>query len=121
VPAQPTCEGLKKKVGKLEEELRERKAHIADLQHRVAELERIYKELSQFAHRITRDLEEPLGAVRRYLQFVDARYKDRIDPDAAAFIDSAVDGADRMQGLIAEFLTYLQQSESDGDTVEPAK
>jgi light-regulated signal transduction histidine kinase (bacteriophytochrome) len=48
------------------------------------------------------DLTEPLDIVIRYLRFVEARYKGRLDSEANEFIAEAVDGANRMRQIIAD-------------------
>lgn len=44
--------------------------------------------------------------ITSYLQLLEQRYKNKIDPDANEFIEFAVDGAKRMQRLIDDLLTY---------------
>jgi light-regulated signal transduction histidine kinase (bacteriophytochrome) len=48
------------------------------------------------------DLQEPLGDVTRYLRFVEARYKGRLDADTNKFIADAVDGAKRIEQIILD-------------------
>ena len=111
----PTYEELRQTVKELEEEALEYKRAAAKLQRRVVELEENSQRLSHYADQVSQDLQEPLDEVTRYLQFVDARYKDRLDPDAAAFIDSAVDAATRMQGLIVKLSTYMGRKDREED------
>ena len=92
-------------------DITERKRSIDDLRRSNADLE-------QFANIASHDLQEPLRMVASYAELLAERYQGQLDERADKYIRYAVDGARRMQRLVADLLAYSRVG-SQGHALVP--
>jgi light-regulated signal transduction histidine kinase (bacteriophytochrome) len=78
----------------------------ADLRATQAELERSNQELERFAYVASHDLREPLRSVSGFIRLLSRRHADALDEDGRTWIRYALQGAERMNALIADLLEY---------------
>jgi PAS domain S-box-containing protein len=98
-------------------DITDRKKAEEALAQRTEELARSNAELQQFASLASHDLQEPLRTVANFAQFLQERYKDKLDAKADEFIYFMVDAAARMQQLINDLLAYSRVGSHSKDFV----
>jgi PAS domain S-box-containing protein len=85
--------------------------HLAD------ELARSNKDLEQFAYVSSHDLKEPLRMVTGFMGLFEKKYAGTLDAAGEQYIRYAVDGANRMQWLIDDLLSYSRVGSKGGKPV----
>ena len=92
-----------------------------ELERRVAsrtlELTRSNEALRQFAWAASHDLQEPLRIVVSYSQLLDRR-AENLTPEVRGFLDTIVNGALRMESLLASLREYVFASDAGSEDTE---
>lgn len=92
--------------------IREYEDELIELNNSISEttlkLELTNKELIQFAHVVSHDLQEPLRMVTSFLTLLKDHLGDKFDETADEYMYFAVDGAMRMKNLILDLLEYAR-------------
>ncbi|MBC7816987.1 MAG: PAS domain S-box protein [Planctomycetaceae bacterium] len=78
------------------------------LERHAQNLERSNLDLQQFAYVASHDLQEPLRAVSSYCQLIEKNYSGQLDERAIRWLQFVVNGAQRMQSLVRDLLTYAR-------------
>jgi PAS domain S-box-containing protein len=69
-------------------------------------LQKINKELEQFAYVTSHDLQEPLRSMTSFTQLLSTRYSDQFDDKAKEYFGFIVDASTRMERLINDLLEF---------------
>ncbi len=95
------------------------KIHQSDLEKTVADqtsqltemidkLKKSNEELQQFAYIASHDFRQPLRMISSYLGLLNRKYGDNFDEDGKTFINFAMDGAQQMDAIIQDLLSYAR-------------
>jgi signal transduction histidine kinase len=89
-----------------------------------AALRRANEDLEQFAYAASHDLQEPLRMIAIYSQLLQRRHREAIGDDGKQLLDTITDGAQRINGLVADLLSYTRAAGPSNPTpgaVHPAQ
>jgi PAS domain S-box-containing protein len=76
-------------------------------------------DLSQFAYAASHDLQEPLRMVSLYSELLGKKYAGHLDEKADQFISFIVNGAQRMEMLLKDLLTYSRVGSDNEEQAVP--
>ena len=83
-----------------------RRNALMEVESKAMELERINKELEQFAFVASHDLQEPLRMVTSFLGLFEKKYANLVDDEGRTYIKYAVNGSASMSRIINDLLEY---------------
>src|SRR5262249_4431207 len=98
--------------GRLEAELQETNRHLARANE---ELSRKNRELDEFVHVVSHDLQEPLRTLIAFSDFLLRDYGDRLDAEGQGFVRYLVEASRRMRAMIQSLLTLSRAGKVIGE------
>lgn len=101
----------------LEDATPREEAHRA-LRARMEALRQSNLELEQFASIASHDLTEPLRMVASFTRLLSERYAEALDEEGREFLSYALEGAERLQRMLADLLTYSRLGRATGTTTQ---
>lgn len=79
------------------------------------ELARSNRELQQFAHIVSHDLQQPLQSITGYAKIIALQSENQLDNSAHQYLGKILNASDRMQRLIKDLLSYAQIGQENGE------
>ncbi len=96
-------------------DISDRKQAEAELANRAQALERSNRELEQFAHVVSHDLQQPLQSIVGFARILARAYPDLPPDKIHKYLNRIVDASLRMGQLIQDLLAYAQVGNRDRD------
>jgi PAS domain S-box-containing protein len=110
---------LTKRNKKIKEEL-ENNLNDEELLKQLDELVKANEELDKFAETAANELQEPLRAVKSFVNILSKRYRGKLDNETDEFIDYALEAIERLNKKIIGLLEY-SRVESKGKELKPTE
>jgi len=101
----------------IETDITERKEAESRQQQLVAEMERINKELKEFAYVVSHDLKAPLRGIQTLVSWISEDCKESLNPESREQMDLLTRRVDRMHMLIDGILQYSRVGHTQEQTV----
>ncbi|HEX3684289.1 MAG TPA: PAS domain S-box protein [Bryobacteraceae bacterium] len=116
----PVRDGSGRIVGasKVARDMTARQLQEQALREANAALLRSNADLQQFAYSASHDLKEPLRMVATYVEMLQRKFGGKLGESGDEFIRYAIEGAARMERLLADLVAYTQASTIDEEQTE---
>lgn len=92
----------------LVQDISELKQSQRSLERRAEQLGESNIGLKRFAALASHELREPLRMIEKYTRLLAEEYGSRLDPEAGEYLSFALDGAQRLQRMLTDLLTFSQ-------------
>src|ERR1043165_3915831 len=83
-----------------------------EMEHQAQQLQKLNKDLNNYARTASHDLREPLRMVSTYMSILETKLKDKLTDDEKQFLRFAVDGSKRMDEMVTRILNTAKGSQT---------
>ncbi len=95
------------------DDMRQLELARADLQRRNEEIQRAYEDLEKFSYMASHDLQAPLRTIHVFMECLQERIGDTLDPESADLLQRVSAAAQRLRGLISSLLELARVDTCD--------
>lgn len=104
-------------LARIENQLNIRELQL-QLEAQNRELLQSNKELEQFAHVVSHDLQQPLQSIIGYTKVINMQHSDLLNSEVQQYLNNILAASDRMRGLIRDLLSFAKVDQGRGNFVE---
>jgi signal transduction histidine kinase len=109
-------DGVIRRLWGTAQNITQQKLDLIEMERRTVEMERVNRQLEQFAYIASHDLLEPLRKMRFFADMIEEEVRERLSPEGQDAMRRFGSASDRMSRLVRDLLAFARAGKSLGET-----